>query len=39
MNNSLDLDIQNYSIKDLLKFFRFNSFNSLTPADIELREN
>lgn len=38
MSNSLDLDIQNYSIKDLLKFFRFNSFNSLTPADIELRE-
>lgn len=38
MNNSLDLDIQNYSIKDLLNFFRFKSLNSLTPSDIELRE-
>ena len=38
MNNSLDLDIQNYSIKDLLNFFRFKSLNSLTPSDFELRE-
>lgn len=35
---NLDLDINNYSIKDIEKFFRFNKQTKYTGADIELRE-
>jgi hypothetical protein len=36
--DSLDLDINNYSTKDLVKFFRFLPTDVLTPAAIELKE-
>ena len=36
--DSLDLDINNYSTKDLVKFFRFSTTDVLTPASIELKE-
>lgn len=36
--DSLDLDINNYSTKDLVKFFRFSSTDVLTPSAIELKE-
>ena len=35
---SLDLDINNYGIDDLVKFFRFTPTDVLTPSSIELRE-
>ena len=35
---SLDLDINNYGIDDLVKFFRFSPTDVLTPSSIELRE-
>jgi hypothetical protein len=35
---SLDLDINNYSIKDIEKFFRIDHDKKYTAADIELRE-
>jgi hypothetical protein len=35
---SLDLDINNYGIDDLVKFFRFTPTDILTPSSIELRE-
>jgi hypothetical protein len=35
---SLDLDITNYSIKDLEAFFKLNKKNKYSEADIELRE-
>ena len=41
MNNSkydLDLDINNYSIKDLEKFFGLQSKSKYSSADIELKE-
>jgi hypothetical protein len=38
MSNDLDLDINNYSISDLVKFFKFNKHESLTQSSIELRE-
>jgi hypothetical protein len=37
--DSLDLDINNYSTKDLVKFFRFLPTDVLTPASIELKES
>jgi hypothetical protein len=36
--SSLDLDINNYSIKDIETFFRLDSKKKYTAADIELRE-
>ena len=36
--DSLDLDINNYSTKDLVKFFRFSATDVLTPSAIELKE-
>jgi len=36
--NNLDLDINNYSIKDIEKFFRFSSKTKYNAKDIELRE-
>jgi hypothetical protein len=35
---SLDLDINNYGVDDLVKFFRFTPTDVLTPSAIELRE-
>jgi hypothetical protein len=35
---SLDLDINNYSIKEIEKFFRIDENKKYTAADIELRE-
>ena len=35
---NLDLDINNYSIKDIEKFFRFSSKTKYNANDIELRE-
>jgi len=35
---SLDLDINNYGLEDLVKFFRFTPTDVLTPSAIELRE-
>jgi hypothetical protein len=35
---NLDLDITNYSIKDLEAFFKLNKKNKYTEGDIELRE-
>ena len=35
---SLDLDINNYGIDDLIKFFRFSPTDVLSPSAIELRE-
>jgi hypothetical protein len=35
---SLDLDINNYNIRDLEKFFRLDTNKKYTAADIELRE-
>lgn len=35
---SLDLDINNYGLEDLVKFFRFTPTDVLTPSSIELRE-
>jgi hypothetical protein len=35
---NLDLDIQNYTIKDIERFFRFKSTTKYTEEDIELRE-
>ena len=35
---SLDLDINNYGVDDLVKFFRFTPTDVLTPSSIELRE-
>ena len=35
---NLDLDIGNYTIKDIEKFFRFKPRSKYTAADIELRE-
>ena len=37
--DSLDLDINNYSTKDLVKFFRFLPTDIITPAAIELKES
>ena len=36
--DNLDLDINNYSIKDIEKFFRFSSKTKYNAKDIELRE-
>ncbi len=36
--DSIDLDINNYSVDDLMKFFRFNTTDVLTPSIVELRE-
>ena len=36
--DNLDLDINNYSIKDIEKFFRFSTKTKYTAKDIELRE-
>jgi hypothetical protein len=36
--NNLDLDINNYSIKDLEKFFKLKSNHTYSEADIELKE-
>jgi hypothetical protein len=36
--DSLDLDINNYSVKDIVKYFRFSPTEVLTPSAIELRE-
>lgn len=36
--NDLDLDISNYSIKDLERFFKLTSLNQYSASDIELRE-
>lgn len=36
--DGLDLDINNYTIKDLESFFKLNSKKKYTMADIELRE-
>ena len=35
---NLDLDIHNYSIKDIEKFFRFNGKKKYSASDVELRE-
>ena len=35
---SLDLNIDNYGVEDLMKFFRFLPTDVLTPSSIELRE-
>jgi len=35
---SLDLNIDNYGVDDLIKFFRFTPTDVLTPSSIELRE-
>jgi hypothetical protein len=35
---SLDLDINNYTVDDLVKFFRFLPTDVLTPSAVELRE-
>lgn len=35
---SLDLDINNYTVDDLIKFFRFLPTDVLTPSAVELRE-
>ena len=35
---SLDLDINNYGLEDLVKLFRFTPTDVLTPSSIELRE-
>jgi len=37
-DNQLDLDIQNYSINDIEKFFRFRPKQKYSKTDIELRE-
>ena len=37
--SDLDLDIRNYSISDMEKFFRLNSSAKYTASDIELRES
>ena len=39
MDTKLDLDIENYNIKDIEKFFRFPQNSSYTAIDVELREN
>ena len=39
MATELDLDIENYNIKDIEKFFRFPQNSSYTANDVELREN
>ena len=36
--DSLDLDINNYTVDDLVKFFRFSPTDVLSPSAIELRE-
>ena len=36
--SELDLDIQNYDLSDMERFFRLNSKKKYTAADIELRE-
>jgi hypothetical protein len=36
--SDLDLDIENYSIIDLEKFFKLNPKSNYTASDIELRE-
>jgi hypothetical protein len=36
--SDLDLDIQNYSISDMERFFRLNAKKKYSAADIELRE-
>jgi hypothetical protein len=38
MMENLDLDIHNYTIKDIERFFRFRSNTVYTEEDIELRE-
>jgi hypothetical protein len=38
-DSGLDLDINNYSIQDLEKFFRFKKNQKYTAIDIELRES
>jgi hypothetical protein len=35
---NLDLDISNYSIKDIEKFFGFNAKSKYTASDIEFKE-
>lgn len=37
-NSDLDLDINNYSIKDIEKFFRLKPNHKYTESDIELKE-
>lgn len=37
-DNNLDLDINNYSIKDIEKFFRLKPNHKYTESDIELKE-
>jgi len=38
MAQSIDLDINNYTVDDLTNFFRFSKTDILTPSIIELRE-
>ena len=38
MAESLDLDISNYTIRDLEKFFRYNPGDQFTASDIEYKE-
>ena len=37
--NTLDLDIQNYEIPDLERFFRLDTSIMYDAADVELKEN
>jgi hypothetical protein len=37
--DGLDLDINNYSVRDLEKFFRLKPNSKYTAADVELKEN
>jgi hypothetical protein len=38
MSDKLDLDIRNYSIRDIESFFRFSSKAKYTSSEVELRE-
>ena len=38
MATELDLDINNYNINDIEKFFRFKPKSKYSPSDVELRE-
>ncbi len=38
MTSTLDLDINNYSIKDIEQFFRFKPKSGYNANDVELRE-
>ena len=39
MATELDLDLDNYNIKDIEKFFRFKQNSLYTASDVEFREN